>query len=99
MTQYQSYFFFIRDQLCSQTFALSNLYFFGCAYSEHWDDVWDKCSSTQNWGAPFIISVIPFACRGLQSIRRYADTGLVTHLVNVRILPAHSVIKYSIHLA
>ena len=74
---------YTSDQFCSLTFTLSNLYFVGCVYRENWDDVWEKCSSSQHWGIPFLLASLPLFVRAVQSVKRYVDSRLYTHLVNV----------------
>ena len=37
-----------------------------------------------NWPAAYVLAVSPFILRLVQSIKRYADSGLITHLINVR---------------
>lgn len=73
------------DQFCSLTFTLSNLYFVGCAYNQKWDNVWISCSTAKHWGIPFALSSLPLLVRTVQSIKRYVDSGLYTHLINVRV--------------
>lgn len=72
-----------RDQFCSLIFTLSNLYFVGCAYEQRWDNVWQTCSTSRNWGAPFALAALPLLVRTVQSIKRYVDSRLITHLINV----------------
>ena len=77
---------FRRDQFCSLVFTLSNLYLIGCAYTGGFDERWSKCLATKQWGVPFVLASLPFLSRFVQSIRRWADSKLVTHLINVHII-------------
>ena len=38
------------------------------------------------WGVPFLIGSLPLVARLVQSIRRYVDSGLYTHLINVSLV-------------
>ena len=72
------------DQFCSLVFTLSNLYFIPCTYTVGFDD-WRQCTtSTKNWPVMFVVGTLPLTIRVVQSIKRYYDSRLVTHLVNVR---------------
>lgn len=73
------------DQLCSLVFTLSNLYMLACVYAEGFPDDWSTCTNqSKTWPVAFMLSALPFVIRLVQSIKRYADSGLVTHLINVR---------------
>ena len=69
--------------MSSLTFSLSNLYFVGCVYGKDWQGPFSNCNASVHWAIPFTLSALPLAARALQSIRRYIDSGLYTHLVNV----------------
>ena len=71
------------DQFCSLVFTISNFYFLGCAYSGGFDAHWVKCMTPARWGVPFVLASLPLLARLVQSIRRWADSKLVTHLINV----------------
>ena len=74
------------DQFCSLIFTLSNLYFIPCAYS-HGDLAadWQRCSSKNPlWGIPFLLACLPLLARAVQSVKRWYDSRLPTHLINVR---------------
>lgn len=74
-----------RDQFCSLVFTLSNLTLIGCVYSQGFDAEWRKCGSASRlWPLAFVLAVLPFLVRFIQSIRRYVDSKLTTHLINVR---------------
>ncbi|KAF7426119.1 hypothetical protein PC9H_008485 [Pleurotus ostreatus] len=75
--------FWMGDQFCSLFFTLSNLYLFACVYARGFDDQWRRCgTSSPNWPAAFALGILPFVVRVVQSLRRYADSKLPTHLVN-----------------
>ncbi len=78
------------DQFCSLVFTLSNLYFVACVYATGIDPGWHRCTSGPGprWGIAFLLGSLPLLVRLVQSVKRYADSGLVTHLINVRRLPA-----------
>ncbi|THH32928.1 hypothetical protein EUX98_g1237 [Antrodiella citrinella] len=75
--------FWMGDQFCSLIFTLSNLYFIPCAYAGGLDKDWQRCTSkTPNWGVPFVLASLPLLARAVQSVKRYYDSRLPTHLVN-----------------
>lgn len=71
------------DQFCSLVFTLSNLYFIGCAYSGGFNDHWLQCIGNRNWGVPFVLASLPLLVRLVQSVKRWVDSRLITHLINV----------------
>lgn len=74
------------DQFCSLVFTLSHLYFTFCAYAHNFpSDVFQRCGPQTHvgWSVQFALAVLPFVVRLVQSIRRYADSKLITHLINV----------------
>jgi hypothetical protein len=81
-----------RDQLCSMAFTLSNLYFVGCVYAGGFDSAINpiqRCGSSSTtpisaWSFAFILAALPNFIRLVQSIRRYYDSKMILHLVNVR---------------
>ena len=82
---------FRSDQFCSLVFTLSNLFFVACAYSEGLDADWRKCTSEHKlWGIPFLLAALPLLVRTVQSVKRWFDSRLVTHLINVSIFAARS---------
>ena len=85
------------DQLCSLLFTLSNLCFVGCAYSKGFDERWGQCVGGHAWGVPFALTALPLLVRLIQSIRRWVDSKLITHLINVslRILSPVPPLTYS----
>jgi len=75
-----------RDQLCSLSFSLTNLYFIGCIYTSGFGGLdWDRRCNTKSpeWGVHFLLAGLPFFCRLLQSLRRWYDSRLGAHLINV----------------
>ncbi|KAL0960089.1 hypothetical protein HGRIS_011733 [Hohenbuehelia grisea] len=77
--------FWMGDQFCSLVWTLSNLYTFACVYVHGFDRPWrPTCSAASGrWPVAFVLAALPFIIRLLQSLRRYADSGLVAHLINV----------------
>ena len=76
----------ISDQFCSLVFTLSHVYFTACAYTHHFpSDVFTRCGvqSHAGWSVQFALAILPFVVRLVQSVRRYADSKLPTHLINV----------------
>jgi hypothetical protein len=51
------------------------------------DATWKHCTTTSPgskvWVVPIIFALLPLLIRLVQSIKRYADSKLVTHLINV----------------
>lgn len=75
--------FWMGDQFCSMLFTLSNFYLFGCVYANDFSIDWRKCGGTSpRWPVSFVLTMLPFAIRVIQSFKRYAESGLVTHLIN-----------------
>ncbi|EAU89280.2 EXS family protein/ERD1/XPR1/SYG1 family protein [Coprinopsis cinerea okayama7 len=75
--------FWLGDQFCSLVFTLSNMYFFGCVYADGFTSEWKKCSlESKYWPVAYILGTLPFIIRLVQSIKRYFDSGLATHLIN-----------------
>ncbi|KAG9313638.1 EXS family protein/ERD1/XPR1/SYG1 family protein [Chiua virens] len=52
------------------------------AYDPHVQDVWPLCGVGRNWGWYFVLATSPFMVRFVQSVRRYRDSKLPTHLIN-----------------
>jgi hypothetical protein len=73
-----------RDQICSLNFSLTNLYFVGCVYATGFEN-WNGRCGTQgpHWAVRVVLSVSPFFCRFIQSLRRWYDSRLTAHLINV----------------
>ncbi|KAI0077380.1 EXS-domain-containing protein [Panus rudis PR-1116 ss-1] len=75
--------FWMGDQFCSLVFTLSNLYFVACAYSHGLEENWQRCTSRNRlWGVPFVLASLPLLVRAVQSVKRWFDSRLVTHLIN-----------------
>ncbi|KAJ6588943.1 EXS family-domain-containing protein [Mycena capillaripes] len=71
------------DQFCSLVFTFSNLTLIGCVYSRGLNSEWRKCGSPSRlWPLAFVLAVLPFLVRLVQSIKRYVDSKLTTHLIN-----------------
>lgn len=75
--------FWLGDQFCSLAFPIAHLYTIGCAYHVGWQDVFQQCGSSTHW-ITFALFSLPYLSRLVQSIRRYYDSKLPTHLINVR---------------
>lgn len=73
--------FWMGDQFCSLAFTLGNLYFVGCAYSHDLVN-WRRCTTGKYWAPAFALAALPFFVRFVQSIKRWVDSRLVTHLIN-----------------
>uniref|UniRef100_A0A8H7XW23 Uncharacterized protein n=1 Tax=Psilocybe cubensis TaxID=181762 RepID=A0A8H7XW23_PSICU len=75
--------FWMGDQLCSLIFTLSNIYFFVCVYVNDFHPDWRKCSvNSSTWPAYFALAALPLLIRLIQSVKRYWDSKLLTHLIN-----------------
>lgn len=53
------------------------------AYDPDIQHAWDTCGTEHNWAPYFVLATLPFMVRFLQSLRRYWDSKLPTHLINV----------------
>lgn len=57
---------------------------FGCIYIGGFQQDWSTCSGRSGqWPVAFVLASLPLFIRLVQSIKRYTDSGLVTHLINV----------------
>ncbi|KAF9525090.1 EXS family-domain-containing protein, partial [Crepidotus variabilis] len=75
--------FWLGDQLCSLSFTLSNLYPFACVYARGFPTSVGQCGTGgSRWGVAYVLAALPLFIRLVQSIRRYTDSKLVTHLIN-----------------
>lgn len=61
------------------------------AYEPRVQDAWLTCGGARNWGWYCLLGVSPLLVRFVQSLRRYRDSRLPTHLINVRQLPMFSI--------
>lgn len=52
------------------------------AYDPAVRDAWTTCGAESHWGSYFALAMIPFLVRFVQSVRRYRDSKLPTHLIN-----------------
>ncbi|PBK68704.1 EXS-domain-containing protein, partial [Armillaria solidipes] len=74
--------FWMGDQFCSLIFTLSNVYLFFCSYAKGFDQ-WRQCGAgSKHWPIIFVLAILPLLSRLIQSVRRYADSHLITHLIN-----------------
>ncbi|KIK56661.1 hypothetical protein GYMLUDRAFT_174084, partial [Collybiopsis luxurians FD-317 M1] len=74
--------FWMGDQFCSLIFTLGDLWVFACSYARGFND-WHKCGSTSKaWPVAFSLAILPLLIRVIQSIKRYTDSRLSTHLIN-----------------
>ncbi|KAK7044716.1 signal transduction protein [Favolaschia claudopus] len=75
--------FWMGDQFCSLVFTLSNINLVVCLYAEGFSENWRNCGSASRlWPLSFVLAILPFLIRVVQSIKRYVDSGLDTHLIN-----------------
>lgn len=64
--------------------ALSSLQLVVCIYVDGFNSSWRQCGSTSRyWPISLVLAILPFLVRLIQSIKRYVDSGLNTHLINV----------------
>ncbi|KIJ15952.1 hypothetical protein PAXINDRAFT_155473 [Paxillus involutus ATCC 200175] len=52
------------------------------SYVQEAQEAWTTCGAAQNWGWYFTLGALPFLIRFVQSLRRYRDSKLPTHLIN-----------------
>lgn len=77
--------FFVADELNSLVYSISNLWFLGCAYNKGFSqhpDMYLVCSAGGNWVYSLLL-VVPALIRAIQCLKRYKDSGLPIHLVNL----------------
>ncbi|KAF8587243.1 EXS-domain-containing protein [Ramaria rubella] len=74
--------FWLGDQFCSLVFSLAHFFTIVCAYGHHWQNVFTSCGSATHWPVPFVLLTLPYFIRLVQSVRRYYDSKLPTHLIN-----------------
>lgn len=65
------------------------------AYDPQAQKAWSTCGVAQNFEWYYLLGVLPFLARFLQSLRRYRDSKLFTQLINVWHLSGSSFISYS----
>ncbi|KAF9262261.1 EXS-domain-containing protein, partial [Marasmius fiardii PR-910] len=75
--------FWLGDQVTSLAFPLGNMYLLVCSYTIGLEQ-WRQCGSQSKTGWPvaFALASLPSFLRMVQSVRRYADSRLYTHLIN-----------------
>ena len=71
--------FWLGDQLCSLCFSFSSLLVIFCL----WRDGSGNCEVESHWSLPFVLNALPSFIRFIQCVRRYIDSHLYTHLINV----------------
>ncbi|KIY70691.1 EXS-domain-containing protein [Cylindrobasidium torrendii FP15055 ss-10] len=76
--------FWLGDQMTSLGFVFGSLPLFVCTYTTGFQPDWsDKCGNKTNiWLGAFVLAALPLLIRLVQSMRRFADSGLHTHLLN-----------------
>ncbi|KAJ7108541.1 EXS family-domain-containing protein [Mycena epipterygia] len=75
--------FWMGDQFTSLVFSLSNLPLLACVWSGGLGPEWRMCGNVSRfWPLAFVLGVLPFFVRFVQSIKRYVDSKLNTHLIN-----------------
>ncbi|KAJ7108542.1 EXS-domain-containing protein [Mycena epipterygia] len=75
--------FWMGDQFCSFLYSLSQIYLIICLYVEGFNSNWRECGSKSKlWPISFVLAILPFLVRLIQSIKRYVDSGLNTHMIN-----------------
>ncbi|CDO74587.1 hypothetical protein BN946_scf184583.g14 [Trametes cinnabarina] len=77
--------FWMGDQFCSLVFTLSHLYYVGCVYAIGIDETWRYCTTNPGprWGIAFLVGTLPLLVRLVQSVKRWVDSRLITHLINM----------------
>ena len=74
----------LSDQFCSLVYTTAELYFFSCSYITHFNDPWKQCiPRPNNWVYYWLLAALPNFIRLVQSIKRYIDSRLYIHLINV----------------
>jgi len=75
--------FWMGDQFCSLVYTTTNLYFFSCSYITNFNNPWKECvPRPNNWVYYWLLAALPNLIRLVQSIKRYVDSKLYTHLIN-----------------
>ena len=82
--------FWLGDQFCSLSFSLASLWTLGCSLHNHWaPDSYTRCGLGNHWQTPFVLSSLPSIIRFLQCVKRYSDSGLYMHMINVSLTPTN----------
>jgi len=75
--------FFIADELNSLVYSIQNIYFLSCGYAKRWPgDVLEVCPAGKSWQYALLLC-LPALARLIQCVKRWHDTRLRIHLVNV----------------
>ena len=75
--------FFIADELNSLVYSIQNIYFLSCGYAKRWPgDVFEVCPAGKSWQYALLLC-LPALARLIQCVKRWHDTRLKIHLVNV----------------
>ena len=75
--------FFIADELNSLVYSIQNIYFLSCGYAKRWPgDVFEVCPAGKSWQYALLLC-LPALARLIQCVKRWHDTRLRIHLVNV----------------
>lgn len=56
--------------------------FLSSAYDPAVQDAWATCGAESHWVPYFVLAMLPFLVRFVQSVRRYRDSKLPSHLIN-----------------
>lgn len=79
--------FWLGDQFCSLAFSLASLWTLGCSIHNDWRlGSSQKCGVTHHWRGPLLLSCLPSFIRFLQCMKRYTDSRLGVHMINVRFI-------------
>jgi hypothetical protein len=75
--------FFVADELNSLVYTIQNIFFMSCGYAHQWpDDIFHVCPSGSSWPYALLLC-LPALARLLQCVKRWYDTRLRIHLINV----------------
>jgi len=75
--------FFIADELNSLVYSIQNIYFLSCGYAHRWPgNIFDVCPAGKTWQYALLLC-LPALARLIQCVKRWHDTRLKIHLVNV----------------
>jgi hypothetical protein len=85
MLTFQFIAFFIADELNSLVYSIQNIYFLSCGYAHRWPgDIFEVCPAGKTWQYALLLC-LPALARLIQCVKRWHDTRLKIHLVNVSI--------------
>lgn len=75
--------FFIADELNSLVYSIQNIYFLSCGYAHRWPgDIFEVCPAGKTWQYALLLC-LPALARLIQCVKRWHDTRLRIHLINV----------------